>query len=323
MNTNMKTPRLLLVAAAIGVIPSLAFASCGAAFCTVNSNWTSESSTVDSGSSFDLRYEYIQQNQPRAGTDNVAIGQYRRHHDEVSTINRNIVASYNHMFASGWGISVVAPIVDRNHAHIHNHRGAQILDQWNFTELGDMRVMGRYQFPLIGDLLHPSTAGVTFGLKLPTSRTDVANSAGDVAERSLQPGTGTTDLIAGAYYHQKLVQSNSSWFAQAQYQHALNQHDAFKPGNQLGADIGYRYGVNDKLGALLQLNAVVKRRDSGAQAEPADSGSRSVFVSPGLSYAVASNMQVYGFYQHPVYQNVNGVQLTAKQAFVIGVSGRF
>ncbi|WP_211097271.1 MULTISPECIES: transporter [Oxalobacteraceae] len=319
----MKTPKLLLLAAAVSAIPSLSFASCGAAFCTVNSNWTSESAMVDATSSFDLRYEFIKQDQPRTGTDNIAVGQIPHHHDEVSTYNRNLVASYSRSFGSGWGVSVIAPMVDRDHTHIHNHRGVQVVEQWNFSELGDMRVIGRYQLPMIGDPINASTAGFTFGLKLPTGRTDVANADGDVAERSLQPGSGTTDLIAGAYYHQKLPLSNSSWFAQVQYQHALNEHDGFKPGAQFGADLGYRYGVSDNLGALVQLNAVVKHRDSGTDAEPADSGSRSVFISPGLSYAVASNLQLYGFYQHPIYQNVNGVQLTAKRAFVLGLSGRF
>lgn len=278
---------------------------------------------VDAGSSFDLRMEYIRQDQPRTGTDNIALGQIRRHHDEVRTTNRNLVATYSRTFASGWGISVVAPVADRDHTHIHNHRGAQHVEQWNFAELGDIRVTGRYPLPLIGDPSSPSTSGLIIGVKLPTGRIDVTNTSGAVAERSLQPGTGTTDVIAGAYYHQALPHSNASWFAQAQYQHALHQHDGFKPGAQLGADIGYRYGLSDKLGALVQLNAVLKRRNSGAQAEPADSGSRSVFLSPGLSHAVTSNMQVYGFYQLPVYQHVNGVQLTAKRALVVGLSGRF
>ncbi len=319
----MKTPKLALIATAIAIIPSLSFASCGAAFCAVNSNWTSESVMVDSGSSFDLRYEYIKQDQPRTGTDNIAVGQIHHHHDEVSTLNRNLVATYSRTFSSGWGMSVIAPMVDRNHLHVHNHHGAKIEDQWNFTKLGDVRITGRYQLPFIGDPLNASTTGVLFGVKLPTGSTDVANSAGQVAERSLQPGTGTTDLIAGAYYHQKFAHSNSSWFAQAQYQHALNKHDGFKPGAQFGADIGYRYGISDNLGALVQLNAVIKKRDSGVNAEPDDSGSRSVFISPGLSYAVTPSMQVYGFYQHPVYQYVNGVQLTAKQALVVGLNMRF
>lgn len=319
----MRTPKQLFACTLICAVPSLAFASCGTAFCTVNSNWTSESAAIEAGSSIDLRYEFINQDQPRAGKDDVSVGEIRRHHDEVRTINRNALVSFSHMFSSGWGVSVTAPIVDRQHKHIHNHHGAQIPETWNFTELGDMRVTGRYQLPLIGDPLKPSTVGVVFGLKLPTGRTDVSNSAGDEAERSLQPGTGTMDVILGGYYHQQLPQSSSSWFVQAQYQHALNKHDDFKPGSQFGADIGYRFGVNDRLGALVQLNTTVKWRDRGDESEPEDSGSRSVFLSPGLSFAIARNLQLYGFYQHPIFQDVNGVQLVAERAVVVGLSGRF
>jgi hypothetical protein len=278
---------------------------------------------TEPGSTLDLRYEYIHQNQPRSGNANIAVGQIPHHHDEVSTVNRNLLATYSHTFNSQWGMSMTAPIVDRDHLHIHNHRGEQLPERWNFRELGDVRVVGRYQLPYVGDPLKPSTTGVTFGLKLPTGRTNIANEGGDVAERSLQPGTGTTDAIIGAYYHQKLSQWNSAWFAQTQYQHALNSHDGFKPGDQFGIDVGYRHGLTDKLGALVQLNFLVKRRDNGAQAEPEDSGGRFVSVSPGLSYAISDRVQVYGFFQKPVYQHVNGVQLTANKAFVVGVSGRF
>jgi hypothetical protein len=72
------------------------------------------------------------------------LGQVPHHHDEVKTTNQNLVATFNHNFASGWGVSVTAPVVDRDHLHIHNHRGEQISERWNFTKFGDVRVVGRY-----------------------------------------------------------------------------------------------------------------------------------------------------------------------------------
>lgn len=319
----MNASKVFLGIACASVIPSLAVASCGSAFCSVNSNWTSESAMTEPGSTFDLRYEYINQDQPRAGKDKIAVGQIPHHHDEVSTVNRNLLATYTRSFDSGWGVSVIAPILDRDHLHIHNHHGEQIPERWKFTELGDVRVVGGYQLPYVGDTSKPANAGITFGLKLPTGKTNIANEDGDVAERSLQPGTGTTDAIIGAYFHQKLPQWESSWFAQTQYQHALRSHHDFKPGDQLSFDVGFRHGITDKLRALVQLNFLVKRRDSGAVAEPEDSGGRFVSVSPGLSYAVTDKFQIYGFLQQPLYQHVNGVQLTAKKAFVVGMSARF
>ena len=42
---------------------------------------------------------------------------------------------------------------------------------------------------------------------------------------------------------------------------------------------------------MLQVNYLAKGRDSGAEAEPEDSGQRVVFVSPGVSWNVAKSAQ--------------------------------
>jgi hypothetical protein len=323
MRSIFSVERVLAAAAAGACIGSAGVgASCGSAFCTVNSDWTSETAIAEPGSLLDLRYEYINLDQPRAGTRDLAVGEIPHHHDEVSTANRNWLLSYSHTFDSNWGVSVVVPFVSRRHFHVHNHRGSPVPERWSFDELGDVRVVGRYQVPG-GDSLKPVTSGISFGVKLPTGRTNIANGDGDVAERTLQPGSGTTDAILGAYIHQRLPQFDASWFAQVQYQHALKTHDEFKPGDRFGFDVGYRHGITDQFGALIQLNVSIRQRDRGAQAEPEDSGGRTIALSPGLSFAVTPAMQLYAFVQLPVYDYVNGVQLTAKRAYVAGVSGRY
>ena len=47
------------------------------------------------------------------------------------------------------------------------------------------------------------------------------------------------------------------------------------------------------------------------------------FLSPGLSYMLTQSVQAYGFVQLPLYQYVNGVQLTADWAVAAGLSWRF
>ena len=318
----MKSPVCRTAAIAALVLPGAAFASCGAAFCTVNTNWTSQSALAEAGSSFDLHYEYIDQDQPFAGGNRVAVGEIPHHHDEVSTINHNLVATYSHGFGNGWGLSLSAPVGQRDHVHLHHHQGATLTETWKFTELGDVRALGRYQVATLGDALNPGRAGVILGLKLPTGRFSVANDEGERAERSLQPGTGTTDMIAGGYFHQRDTASDASWFAQAQYQHALNSRDGYKAGAQFSADAGYRKGVGERLALLAQLNFLHKGRDSGVNAEPDDSGGRYLFLSPGLSYTFSDRLQVYGFYQQPLLRHVNGVQLTANGGILFGVTGR-
>lgn len=319
----MKTCRLRLAAAIAALFPAaLVQASCGAAFCTVNTNWTTQSALVAPGSAFDVHYEYIDQDQPMAGGDKVAVGQIPHHHDEVETVNRNLVAAYSRGFGNGWGVTVTALVGERDHRHIHNHLDEQIGETWSFTELGDVRVVGRYQLASGGDLLNPTDSGVTFGLKLPTGRFTVANDDAERAERSLQPGTGTTDLVLGAYHHQRRNASDAAWFAQVQYQHALDSRDGYKPGAQFSADAGVRKGFGPGFGALVQLNFVHKHADSGSAAEPADSGGRYLFLSPGLSYAINGRLQVYGFVQQPLMRHVNGVQLVANRALLAGLSGQ-
>jgi hypothetical protein len=318
--------RLFRLSGLVGLLAALAGnaqASCGSAFCSINTDWGAGTTGLAEGSTLDVRYENIRQDQPRTGTRRIGVGEIRHHHDEVHTFNQNLVATYSHTWASGWGLSATLPFVDRDHLHIHNHHGAQIPEQWKFRELGDVRVTGRYQRALEGSDAAPRTAGVFFGLKLPTGRTNIANEDGDVAERSLQPGSGTTDLVAGAIFHQQLAASSAAWFAQVQLQQPLNSHNDFRPGAQLGLDLGYAHPFTERLSGLVQLNALLKRRDQGSEAEPADSGGRFLFLSPGLSYKVGEMFRVYAYYQHPLHQNVNGVQLTASRAFVVGVSTRF
>jgi hypothetical protein len=312
----------LAAALAIGVAGEAA-ASCGSAFCMVNTNWNVQGVWTEPGSRFDLRFEYIDQDQPRAGSRKVGVGEIPQHHDEVRTINRNWLGTYDYTFNKDWGVSATLPLVDRYHAHIHNHMGAQLFETWNFTKLGDARVLGRRQWTAESvEAQRLDFFGATFGLKLPTGSTDVRNSEGELAERTLQPGTGTTDALFGGYFR-RMLGTGSSWFADALVQQPLNSHDNFKPGRRVSLDFGYRRELGDKLGLMLQLNFLHRARDKGSEAEPENSGGRFLFLSPGASYALTKDIQLYGFVQVPLYQYVNGVQLTADWAFVAGVGARF
>lgn len=300
-----------------------AHASCGAAFCVVNTNWTPQSVWTETGSSVDLRYEYIRQDRLMHGARDVSAAATSDDPQEVSTDNRNLFVSISHQFASGWGLSLLAPVVARRHLHRIESDGSIVPEITTFTALGDVRLSGRYQRAAGRDGAQAAIAGISFGLKLPTGRTDVTSGDGARAERSLQPGSGTTDLTLGAFYHRKLPQQGATWFAQTQWSQPLSSHAGFKPGAQWGVDVGYTAQLSGRFSALLQANLLLKARDRGAAAEPADSGGRFLFISPGLSYAAGRTLQFYGFVQLPVYQYVNGVQLTARSALIAGFSKRF
>ena len=316
---------------AAALLPALAaapqvFATCGSAFCTVNTSWDTHGAWAEPGLRLDLRYERINQDQPRAGRSKIAVGEIAREHDEVSTQNRNWLASLDYTFNADWGLNAALPVVGRDHLHVENDfdNGTHATESWKFTSVGDLRVLGRYRLASF-EGKEPSlhTAGLNFGLKLPTGRFNVRNAEGVLAERTLQPGSGTTDALLGAYFAQLLPMKDLSWFMQGLAQLPLDARDEYRPGRRLSLDAGLRYEASERVGLLLQLNALYRGRDSGVNAEPGDSGGRSWFLSPGVSLQMIKNTRVYGLLQLPLHQYVNGVQLTANRAVVVGLSARF
>lgn len=328
MNNNTRAalrPMSLLLLLGAGAVSPLALASCGQAFCSINTNWHAQGVWTEPGWRLDLQYQFIDQDQLRSGTHEVSPGEVARHHDEVRTINRNWVGTLDYAIDPKWGVSLTLPAMSRSHSHIHNHHEhdgsmSHETEEWNFSRVGDARVVGRYQF--MGDGMAPS-AGVNFGLKLPTGSHKVDNGDGERAERSLQPGTGTTDAIVGAWYRMPLADGDSTLFVQAMAQMATDERDGFKPGSQFNVDVGWQRQLAPAWAVFVQANFQLRGRDKGDEAEPEDSGSRKLFLSPGLSYAIARDFQAYAFVQLPVHQHVNGVQLTADWGAMLGVSKSF
>jgi hypothetical protein len=320
MPSLLRAPLAAAAGLAAATLAPDASASCGSAFCTVNTNWNAQLPLTEGGTRIDLRFEYIDQNQPTHGSRAVAVGEIPRHHDEVETVNRNAILTIDHNFNENWGATATLPLVNRDHKHIHNHQGARLLETWDFTQAGDVRLLGRYQ----RQGSHPANVyGVIAGVKLPTGDFRVRNEAGAVAERTLQPGTGTLDAVLGGFWNDTLPIPDSGWFIQVFAQAPFYKHAGYRPGYQVHLDLGYTYHPLADLALMLQVNSSRKGQDSGTEAEPEDSGSWTVALSPGISYAVSNSTNLYGFVQVPVYQYVKGVQLTAKWTALAGVSTRF
>ncbi len=301
-------------------VGGLAQASCGGAFCTVNTGSEAHGDWAGPGTRLDLHYEFVDQRQLRSGTRKVSpAGEIGGEPDELSTVNRILKLTVDHSFDDRWGMTVQLPYVRRSHLHINNSDfPGPTAESWSIGGVGDTRVVGRYQ------LWRDDTgkaAGLRFGLKLPTGRTTVINADGARAERTLQPGTGTTDAVLGAYWRDAL--GSGDWFASLNWQRALDQHEDFRPGSAFSADLGISRPLGGIWSGQVQLNAVWRGRDSGAQAEPSLSGGHSLFLSPGVSAAIDQHTTLYGYLQLPLRQYVNGTQLTAKWGAIIGFSRMF
>jgi Putative MetA-pathway of phenol degradation len=309
-------------AIALLLSPIIAHANCGSSFCNMNTDWDIQSVATKPGVRLDLRAEYIKQDELRRGSHKTKPAGEVDEEDEIRTINRNYLATVDWNINADWGLTFKLPFIDRAHRHIFNEDDGlggiePELEKWDFSGLGDIQALGRYRFYHDAS----SNAGVRFGLKLPTGDIRRKNSEGDEAERTLQPGTGSVDSILGAYYNHH--DGNLGWFVQGAWQQTVHERDHYKPGRKLNADIGLSYSATPDLSLMLQLNAQHQSKDTGSNAVPERSGSRTVSVSPGASYRVTNNIQVYGFLQAPIYQHVRGTQLTSDWSAAVGISTQF
>jgi len=294
-----------------------AHASCGAAFCSASNDWLSLTQGVTPGWRVWGQAEYLKQDQLRSGTDKISPDEITSHHEEVKTLNRNALLGLEYGFAPDWNASLVLPYSNREHLHIHHHHGTPIPEAWQFDEIGDARLTVRHQPAAHPDGLSWSLQG---GLKLPTGSTDVRNADGEEAERSVQPGSGTTDLLLAGGLAYAPLSLPGSLFSKLTLQVPLNEKDDYQPGWRTSVQAGWLIPVQGKLDFILQGNLLYVVRDSGDNAEPDDSGRTEIALVPGLYYAWSRQLSLYGQLELPVYQNVNGVQLTHDYAVSVGLS---
>ncbi|BCM24499.1 hypothetical protein ZMTM_07580 [Methyloradius palustris] len=307
----------------------------------MSSDWESLGLSTSSGFKLDVRYDYLDQNQLRSGTGKISpqaasgivnTGSRNPANDgpqevEKYTKNHYVTITGDYNFNPSWGVQVQVPYIDRSHATLGTSSdGVSPADEAyesGTKNIGDIKVIGRFQ-----GFTEQHNVGVLFGLKLPTGdhrqtgiSTDPA-ALGDVAaiDRGLQPGTGTTDVILGVYYHDAI---NKDWgfFSQGVVQTALNAKDDYRPGNGLNLNGGLRYTGFAGFTPQLQLNARYVARDSGAEADTVSTGGTLVYLSPGVVVPVNKKLSAYSFVQIPIYQNVNGVQLAPR--FTASVGARY
>lgn len=297
---------------------SSACSSCG---CTLNSDWASQGYAVGSGFRVDLRYDYFNQDDLRSGTDSVDRSSLEIPNDreiQNTTINRNTTLAIDYAPSRTWGVDVQMPYFDRFHYTIAPGDTALSYSQSN--SIGDVRVTGRFQ-GFSPDL----SFGILFGLKLATGKTNVdfyaGPQAGEPLDRGLQPGTGTTDALLGAYDFGNWGES-VGYFAQAMLQQPLNSDDGFKPGTGLNVTGGLRYTGWRMFTPQVQINIRAEKRESGVNADVENSGATLAFFSPGVSMHFNPHWDGFAFVQFPIYQRVNGLQLEAERLFSIGLQYR-
>ena len=317
-------PRVVAAALVLAFSP-LTHASCGAASCNLLNDRFALGTWEREGWSADLRVESITQDRLRHGDHAISSGQLPEDEEAVERHTRgtNLVTTLDYALSPQWSFALRLPLLHRDHVHDlldEETGGLGARERWHFTRVGDVQALARWQAPASPD--GDFAWALTGGLQLPTGSHDVANADGSVAERALQPGTGTTATVLGASARW-VIGLGDALNLQTTWTHAFGEGDGYRPGDRFDLSAGWAHAMSPAWSLLLQANASWRGRDRGEQAEPDNSGSTSVSLSPGASVSLGHDDVLYGFVQVPILQHVNGVQLVPRASLAAGWTHSF
>lgn len=342
--------RAMLIAA--GLTSPFAAHACATCGCTVSTD-AAMGYSASSGWHINLQYDYIDQDQLRGGTGAVSPGQVVNGPTtgelEHATVSRTFTVAIDYSPSADWNLDIRVPYLTRTHSSYTDTTSAPFdaaqldpahLSSSHSASLADFKLIASFQ-----GFLPTHNLGVQLGVKLPTGRYGGRNadgtgvvgrnpvrfsggpSAGDLLDTSLQPGTGSTDLIVGAYYYKPISQDFDA-FVNGQFQTAvakkLDQPGAdYRPGNLSILSVGLRYEASPTIVPQVQLNLSSKSHDQGALADTRDTAGTVAFLSPGVTVSMLHSTSVYAFVQLPVYSKLDGYQLFPHWTASAGVSHGF
>lgn len=263
------------------------------------------------GGLFYLEADFMDQNTNWSGTSRA---------DPADNADKGIrtafyTAGLQYMVNRSWGLSMDVPYWSRRFTTADPDTGT--VASFQHSALGDIRIRGLYT-----GFSQDLSTGITFGLKLPTGDSRYAHFDPDT-----QIGTGSTDLLLGAYHQGKLsADGGLSYFVRGQLQQPLLTKAGYRPGGEAVGVIGayYHGAMSGPVMAvpLLQLTAAYRGHDGGAQGHPQDSGYTRLILAPGVELS-AARVRVYLEAGFAVYNNMSGNQLVARQLYKVSASYAF
>lgn len=304
----------------------VARASCGSEQCPIDNTMPWEHSSL----SFDLSQQYIDQDQPRAGTENTTVGAIPSPEDEVRTLNRITTARAIFRPSFDWLLTASLPYVSRYHEHIHNEEGQPPERQrWSYDGIGDVQAAAtRY----LGDHTQGPRFSIMAGFKAPTGVTEVPSDNGDQPEPPARPGDGAWSLLtsAGVEWKTEVKMPGGTYGylpvrLSAQGRANAKGTEEYRVGDELQAHLTSEYPLSRAIQVGVSADARVRGKDDVGltDSERNNTGGTWVYLSPTFRLSMAGVSAFYGGVQLPVYRRVNGIQLVSDVNLFGGITRSF
>lgn len=234
-----------------------------------------------------------------------------------------------YMFNAKWGVQLEVPYDNRLFKTEGGANGNTLITE-HWSQLGDIRLEGIYA-GFSPDL----STGLTFGLKLPTGSYTHNDAYGDV-DRDSELGTGSTDLLLGAFHRGHVTKDQSlTWFAQALLDVPTLTQAHYRPGAEIDTAVGLYYDRLTlgrlRITPVAQVIGSAKMADTGHNASGGgndgpgggtDSGYERILLSPGIEFHMHP-VSVYADVELPVFADFRGNQLVATALFKVILSYHF
>jgi hypothetical protein len=171
----------------------------------------------------------------------------------------------------------------------------------------------------------------SFGIQLPTGRTDFTDASGGHLDPDLQPGAGTTNFLFGGSIFLSFDRMGFGASASAGIltgKGAPEDSGQFhKYGNFLSGEIDFRYRIlpaeisESNLSVILALGAETRGHETQGGQDITASGGSLIYIAPGLKYIVSQGISADASFHIPLYQYLGWDP--ASGDFQMGESYRF
>ena len=281
--------------------------------------------------SFDVAYQYVGEDQIWMGSGPASAADIAgsQHVEQYNRSNTTIFTARGQ--ALNWlGFSASVPWIDRSHAHIGEHHTGFFLPlSWDYQGMGDLAVVS-YFAPWNGGSAGGGPVTFQLGVKMPTGKTDVGSIQYGLwvePEPSVQPGSGSTDLLGGAQVHRSVpirtLQGESAdmplTLSGAMRWNGRGTND-YRAGNEGSLNLVAGYPMLPSVSLLAQVNSRwMQADDPGQPGVPQHSaGGYELIGAPGVRARVAPGLAAYVYYRFRLYQHVNNLQAVSPYYFTFG-----
>ena len=309
------------------------FATCGSANCFLVTG-TQEGVSAAGILTVDASYRFIPQGRKLSGTKEVSDVLTPKvdfenglllpdHHREIRTQNTLVEVDLSYGVTPRLTLSGSLPIINqRDHEHFDD-ADDPLLEHFTKEDgasgFGDVRLGARYAFLVKGASL--LVGGLA--LKLPTGAYTLRDGEGNINEPTIQPGTGSVDMIASVHYARHPARSRVESFLSGSYRANRENDLDYEFGDETIFDAGMSRRAGERLTWSLQLDWRRSGRDRFLSQPVPSTGANFLNLTPGVRLDTGTGTVLYAFVQVPVRQEVNEAQLAPWSGLLLGVSKSF